>query len=398
MRFKLLSVSSMYPGYLENFYKSNPASADLSYHEHNSILIGSATEFAAVYNRKFNQLGIDAHCIIANDKRLQSKWNFKGNESHVPDQLLFDQINYFQPDVLFIENITFLDEELIDKIRCEIRSVKLIAGYHCAPYNSELLSRFRKLDLLITCTPGLLKEFSDAGVKTWLVYHGFDDQVLPKINISPEKKHGLVFSGSLTTGTGFHDARIIFIEEIIKKGIDIELYANLEDKLKVRTKQAAFHLSRMLGEKWFKKLAKRIPSFEYAPSSASYYSADLLGKKHDPVYGTDMYQLFASSKVILNFHVGAAGNYAGNMRMFEVTGIGSCLLTDNKVNMTSLFLPDIEVITFDNPEECIEKVIWLLENESERQKIADAGQAKTLLSHTVKDRCLQMIDIMESEL
>lgn len=399
MSFNLLSISSMYQGYLDNFYKLYTATEQLNYHEHNSLLLGRATEFAGVYNRKFNQLGINAHCIIANDTKLQNKWtDAKGKKIEYASQVLLDQIRHYKPDVLFIENISFTDKHLIDKIREEISSIRLIAGYHCSPYNSELLSRFRKLDLMITCTPGLLNELERAGIKSHLVYHGFDDQVLSFLKDYNQKKNNVVFSGSLTAGKGFHDERIMFIEEIIKQGIDIELFATLEDKLKLRTKQAAFQLSRTLGDKWFRIITKLIPAFEYAASSVPYYSADLLRRKNDPVYGLEMYNLFASSKIILNFHVGAAGNYAGNMRMFEVTGVGSCLLTDHKANITDLFLPDSEIVTFKSPEECIEKAIWLLNNDADRQTIAIAGQKKTLHSHTVKDRCLRIIDILENEL
>ena len=32
----------------------------------------------------------------------------------------------------------------------------------------------------------------------------------------------------------------------------------------------------------------------------------------------------------------------GNIRMFEATGVGSCLLTDHKQNLQDLFIPDEE--------------------------------------------------------
>ena len=80
----------------------------------------------------------------------------------------------------------------------------------------------------------------------------------------------------------------------------------------------------------------------------------------------------------MNIHIGVAGDYAGNMRIFEVTGVGSCLLTDNKKNMSDLFEPGKEVVVYDSPEDCIAKVKWLLENENERKKIAGSGQKKTL--------------------
>ena len=81
-----------------------------------------------------------------------------------------------------------------------------------------------------------------------------------------------------------------------------------------------------------------------------------------------------------------------------VTGIGSCLLTDNKRNMTDLFDTGREVVTYDDPEDCINKIKWLLEREDERDKIAHLGHKKTLESHKVYDRCKSIIDIINKEL
>ena len=128
------------------------------------------------------------------------------------------------------------------------------------------------------------------------------------------------------------------------------------------------------------------------------YPELILQKKLDPVYGTEMYNLFANSKIVLNNHLGATGNYAGNMRLFEVTGVGSCLLTDNKINITDLFIPGNEIIVYDNINDCIEKVKWLLENDYKRKKIALDGQKRTLSDHTVEKRCFQIKSIIDKEL
>jgi spore maturation protein CgeB len=111
-----------------------------------------------------------------------------------------------------------------------------------------------------------------------------------------------------------------------------------------------------------------------------------------------MLNLFRNSKIVLNYHIGVAGDFAGNMRMFEVTGVGSCLLTDNKKNMRDLFDTDTEVVVYDNEDDCVAKVKWLLDHEKERKSIGLSGQQKTLKYHTVENRCSQIIDILNNEL
>jgi spore maturation protein CgeB len=390
----------MYPGYLESFYRNNPSAKNLSYEEHYNLLINDATEFAGSYTRNFMKLGINAKCIISNDSFLQSKWKSENSlSSDRNSDILFEQVNSFKPDILWIENLSFINHDWFNKVRIKIKSIKLIIAYHCAPYSTDTLDKLKNADFIITCTPGLKQSFEDEGLKAYLVYHGFDSELLAKIDkkgdVSAKK---LVFSGSLITGGNFHNARINLIENLVKEKTDLALYVTLEKNYRIRAKQLIYLLVSFLKKLKLKKLTDRIPIFEYGRSPVKRYSDELLKANHQPLYGIDMYNLFYRSKIVLNIHIGVAGDYAGNMRMFEVTGVGSCLLTDNKKNMSDLFEAGREVIVYDSPEDCINKVKWLLEHEAERDNIARMGQKKTLEMHTVENRCKSIIDIINKEL
>lgn len=398
MSFKLLTIGSMYPGNLKVFYKNHPETDNLEYYDHNAVLINETTEFSGVYTRMLRKSGIDAHCIIANDSILQRKWRNNVKKDSPEIQILMEQIRTIKPDVLWFENITYAGNGVLEKVKEEIKSVKLILAYHCSPFNINILNLLHKTDLVLTCTPGMQENFISEGLKTYLVYHAFDQSLLEKIDTDHEKKHNLIFSGSLTSGTGFHSNRISFIETMLKNDVNMDLYVNLESQLKVRAKQSIYFLSRFIGEKNSSKLRRHFPVFEYGKEPVSYYSELLLRNRRSPVYGSEMYDLFNMSKVVLNFHVGAAGNWAGNMRLFEVTGVGTCLLTDNKKNLSDLFEIGNEVVSFDNVDDCIIKAKWLLENDSEREKIALAGKKRTLKDHTVEKRCDLILDIINHEL
>ena len=57
-----------------------------------------------------------------------------------------------------------------------------------------------------------------------------------------------------------------------------------------------------------------------------------------------------------------------------------------------------EVVTYKSLEECLEKVKWLLGNEIKRNRIALAGQKRTLKEHTFVQRAAQIHDIIKKEL
>ncbi|TAL67202.1 MAG: hypothetical protein EPN88_07600 [Bacteroidetes bacterium] len=399
MSIKLLSISSTYSGYLESFYKKHTDTSLLTYNQHYSLLINETTEFAGAYTRNFRKLGIDATCVIANDTVLQNKWKSENNKTLKENSdILFAQIESFKPDILWIENLNYTDNSWFLKVRKVLISIKHIIAYHCAPYNKLTLDKLKNADFVITCTPGLKITLENEGIKTFLVYHGFDSDLLTRIETNrKEPVRNLVFSGSLVTGGSFHNSRIELIEKIILQNVGLSLYVTLENKYKIIAKQILYSLSELSKKMGMEKLTDKIPVFEYGRSRVKGYSDYLLKSNNTPLYGIDMYNLFNTSKIVLNIHIGVAGDYAGNMRLFEVTGMGSCLLTDNKKNMSELFDVDKEVVVYDSPEDCIRKIKWLLENDEERIKIARAGQKKTLESHTVEARCKNIINIINNQ-
>ena len=107
-----------------------------------------------------------------------------------------------------------------------------------------------------------------------------------------------------------------------------------------------------------------------------------------------MYQTLRNSRLTWNFHIDLSPISANNLRLYEATGIGTCLVTDWKQNLSQLFEPDREVVTYRSVEECAEKVRWLLEHTSERDSIARAGQARTLKDHTFMQRGIEFDHIV----
>lgn len=400
MSFKLFTIGWMYSGYLDSFYQQFGQLKELSYEEHNDLLIKNTTEFTGSYIRTFRKLGIEARCVIANDSALQNKWRTEnGNRSYNHKKILFEQVKNFQPEILIIESLGFTDNEWLDNVRENVKSIKLIIAYHCSPISPKIFERLKSVDFVITCTPGLKQIMEERGCRAYLVYHGFDADLLDRINeentLSTNK---IIFSGSLYAGGGYHSDRIELLENLLKAKVDIDLYVNLEKKLKIRIKQLLYLANKLLKKLNLEKIEHYLPVLQYGVTPVKYYSDTLIKKKHRPVFGIEMLRLFSRSYTVLNFHAAVAGDYAGNMRLFEVTGVGSCLLTDYKSNLNDLFEAGKELVVYNSIEDCIAKARWLNENEDERKKIALAGHQRTLNFHKVEDRCRSIIEIISKEL
>ena len=107
---------------------------------------------------------------------------------------------------------------------------------------------------------------------------------------------------------------------------------------------------------------------------------------HRPLAGLEYHRLLARSQICLNSHGAHAGDYAGNLRMYEATGMAACLLTDWKSNLPDLFVPDVEVVAYRGVEDGVEKARYLLEHADTRRAIARAGHQRVLRDHTMERR------------
>jgi spore maturation protein CgeB len=107
-----------------------------------------------------------------------------------------------------------------------------------------------------------------------------------------------------------------------------------------------------------------------------------------------MFQTLKNSKITFNCHIDVSPRSASNMRMFEATGVSTCLVTDWKENIQTLFEPDYEVVTYKSLAECVEKIQWLLMHPEQRQAIAQAAQQRVFNQHTFKQRAHQLNDII----
>ena len=103
-----------------------------------------------------------------------------------------------------------------------------------------------------------------------------------------------------------------------------------------------------------------------------------------------MYQVLRDCRIVFNAHLDVAGIYANNLRLYEVTGAGSLLLTDWKKNIATLFEPETEIATYRSLEECVALAKHFLENDDEREAIAAAGQARILREHTFDHRVVEL--------
>ncbi len=368
-----------YPQYLSYFYKKNSSVINISFEEHRNKIFDHHFGWPADLSRYMNKQGVQTEFIIANAEILQKKWaeendfisySVEGWEK----EIAMEQIKRFKPDILWIPSIF---DYFGDFVKRALPYCKKAITWVGSPWSERDVSGF---SVLLTENPSTFRSIQNRFEKVIVTKPGFDLEILKKIG-SVEKRYDVTFIGQISIN---HTKRAEILAYLIKKGIDLKVFGFLREQQILGKwngfRQAAGHILKRYD------LHKGINALKRAFVKTDYqHSVEIIRSVHQgPAFGLDMYCTLASSRIVLNVHGDIAGNYAGNMRMFESTGVGSCLLTEHTKNINELFEPGRGILTYRSKEELLEIIQEMLGRKEKIEQIAKAGQKRTLQSHTIE--------------
>lgn len=405
MNYKFLKVTSYYQSVLEQYYKKNKGSEPKNYDLLLNSLLDEAFGWGNFFQINLNKLGNEAHEVIYNADLIQAAWAKENNlKLTTPEKIFFHQLQKIKPDVLFLQDIAPFSRSFIENVRSEIKSVKLIIGWLCAPYTEENLNSLASCDFVCSCSEQFISQLKSKDIKCYKLNHAFEASLLPKLENNNYPYSDLIFVGSFFPGTELHNERVQIIEALLAEGVNMKIYTQLPKVSRLFLRKLAYNLYLQLkkinleGVFNLSSKAKRIAQYKEAPRGFKFSDKFTQTIDTTPVYGMEMLKVFSKAKLAFNSHGGVAGDYASNIRLFEVTGVGSCLITDHKKNITDFFIPDKEVVTYHSVEDCVEKTKWLLKHPKETAEIAKAGQQRTLREHTFFKRAEELDSIIKTQL
>ncbi len=406
---KFLKITTLYPSYIRYFYSRNPSLRSASYEVQKAGLDNDSFGWMDAWSHALTPLGYDVMEVNANVLPLQTAW---AREHGVPvnrltwqKDIATAQIGAFRPDIIFTQDPAGLRYIDIGNIKRDMPSVKLTMAWCGAPMAD--FSVLRLHDLVLSCIPELVQYFDSTGIPAFHLDHAFDPRVLDRIDSEAEKSIDFSFIGQLVRSRNFHLARETLLEYLTETGGITIFTPNYRTPplkaIKTYIRYPLYYtvrLFRTLGipDEMLKKAAGAGRYDVISDKPRNPVNRKLAPFMQPPVFGLEMYRTLQKSKVTLNSHIDISVNSASNMRLFEATGVGTCLLTDWKKNIPRLFEPDHEVVTYASPEECSEKVRWLLDNPEEREKISAHGRKRTLRDHTFTNRADILHEIIRKAL
>jgi hypothetical protein len=363
MKKRLLKFDIVHPAaYLERKKSEWGDLEQLSASEYRDRLISLRSNYSDFYTHYLNEFGWQAEEFFLLDETFLdklgkelygSKYLLEKTKSKTLHQIrplrfgwahrvVETYIKKFEPDVIFVRSQPFAsrywqqfrgDSLLVSRL-----SAKLPHHWHPQDW-----------DLIYTDIESFKDFFEAHNVPTLINKQGFDPRILSELQ-SHKHTYDVTFVGGM--GTQNFSRRTELFEHIAKH-VDFKWWGY-----------------------WWK----------HTKDSDLNDFPNLKRTFQGPTSGLEMYQIYKDSKIVMNDYVDIdiTHDIGYNQRMFEVMGVGSFMLTRNAANLSTQFPPNL-FETFDTPNECIDKVLFYLDNERERKEMGGRAQEFVLNNHHYRD-------------
>ena len=263
------------------------------------------------------------------------------------------QVKWFKPDILYIGSAAMYHDAVLEHLSWR---PPFIVGWHATITQPHM--RFRHYDLILSSHEECLNMAREHGAPlTAVAYPGIPAELASVF--AQRKATDVSFSGYWAVS---HRRRNQFLSE----------------------------------------LAQRLPSL---PMNCAYYLGFYDGGPACPpevqrvnrgaVWGKSMFRALAASRVVLNGYATLTDkpqNLSPNMRQMEAMGVGSFLLTEQSANLEAFFTDGKDLATYATTDELVEKALYYLRHEAEREAIAAHGLASCRRYYSMDIRAKALLD------
>lgn len=390
---KLAIISTFFRELVNNIAAETPGFGQLSFAETRAKL-SSANYCPNAWAKAIEELGHETLVLPYDAPEFQAAWaREQAGAPADPEDQSVEILRQFKPDALIYNCHS---GRLLKKIRAEISSLKTVCVLFATPITDR--SVFENADFCVSSNPQMVDALKADGLnETYLIHHGYDPAI--DAQLQPRPKTGqFLFAGSIVRRKDYHLERDRILELLVGK-TPLQLYSRsyrygAKDEMKTWLKRAAyFGMKPLRAIPGAESLFRKHPLLEEFYDLKAYprfpVNPKLKPRLHPPLFGAPLFQAMQDALIVLNNHLDSQP-YACNMRMFEATGVGTCLLTDRKPNLGELFEDGKEVVSWGSPEECAEKARWLLDHPKEAEAIGKAARARVLKSHLIPMRAAEL--------
>lgn len=310
------------------------------------------------YKEAFQSLGIELSCFnTGKPNRLQRVY-----WQQLINGRIKKAVSDFKPDLVLVFKGFYLRPGTIQMIKKKHRCLVFCFNGD-SPFNpsggasnKNILTSICHYDCYITFTPLLLEPLKKAGARhVEVLKFGFAPNVHYPVELLAEERriyaNDLIFIGS------WDKEREYWLKNLTD--FDLGIWGNYY--------WATHCKNKLLVHKW-------------------------RGKE---VYEREQTVVLNACKISLNIlRIQNKGSH--NMRTFELPACGVFVLSERSPEIEQFFEKDKEIVLFSSPQELQDKIRYYLKHQAERERIAQAGQQRCILSgYSYLERAKSMLKIFE---
>jgi len=263
------------------------------------------------------------------------------------DSLLVEQVKRYQPEIVFILSMKYLDAETLVAVR-DIAPNAVFVGRDEDPFpdrNPARIAIAQQADIVITTSSGrFLRVYKDAGVRCCaFIPNMCDPDIQYKYNVDEGWSTDIIFTGKV---------------EHTRLDRNNERYALVQ------------RLSQM-------------------PNSRVYGAFGI-----PRVEGIDYFCAISGSKIGLSINIANDVRLYHSDRLTNYLSCGTFVLAKKVPDSDLLFEDGVHLRYFDSADEFFELADWYLQHEQEREKIAMAGMQKAHTDFNCERIAKHMLDLI----
>lgn len=389
---------------------------NLDWHELEKTLLDNETYHGTFLTNYLDNYNYETKNFIINCDDVSKKWAKEKKIDFENSKLITTfRIIEYNPEIIYFQDPTCLGLDNLKQLRSKLGKNKFFIASCGFPVKEEYYNLF---DLVIFRSKNIYNKMQKlkTNFNYCFHYHSFNLNVLKNLKLikfNNKKIYSSFVGSSLGMNHNSHKKRYLYLNGLCTKRLS-EIYLD-ENHLPVnkKLKPAYFfnvlpkNLKNLLINFYNSNLFRNLKNHEYYFNKltnllennyddlSKFVYLGPLKKIHKNIqsakFGIDMYEILNQSKISINIHADTEMDTVANIRMFEATGMNSCLFVEKAKNLEELFDTNKEVVTYESFEELESKLLYYKNNINNIQKISQAGHQKTINLHN-SDRFSEFVN------
>ena len=298
---RVFQVGNIYASHLD---RMKPTLDNLvGYEETHAAILGDVAH-AQLLSPAADEAGSITLCFPQYLRGLRQWAREKGlSEKTEEDDILLAQVEEHRTEVFYSINATRHSAAFLKRMP---GTVRLLIGWLGSPIVGDTFPHYHAV---VSNFPSINARHAEMGLSTHYLTPSYETQT-DRIPDRPwtGRMTDLFFAG---TYSRHHQRRAQLLELVADEASERTLNADL----------------RLLPSR-FTALAERTPLGLFPPFSHVRRPRSVRHFSKLPVFGREMFGLFADSKIVMNMAIDMAGSDRGNMRCFEAMSAGSLMISD----------------------------------------------------------------------